>query len=122
MLTMVPTADRRAFAVAQQFDVALGRLIIATPAVGQPDGDLLGNQTGLVHAGKMPCYALPTLLPVEGEHRVAVLAIDGVDLDSRGAGSDLQDAAAAFSLPGHRARCLCQLCWNSCWKTCLGHP
>jgi len=115
-------SDGRAFAVAQQFDVALGRLIIATPAVGQPDGDLLGNQAGLVHTGKVPCLALPALLPVEGEHRVAVLAMDGVDLHSRGTIANLHDTAAAFSLPGHQARCLCQLCWNSCWKTCLGHP
>ena len=51
-----------------------------------------------------------------------VLAMDGVDFHSRGTIANLHDTAAAFSFPGHRARCLCQLCWNSCWETCRGRP
>jgi hypothetical protein len=50
---------------------------------------------------------------------LAVLAIDGVDLDSRRTGSDLHDTAA-FAFPIHRTRLPCQVCWNSCWNSCRG--
>ena len=59
----------------------------------------MGDQPGLLHAGEVFVAPPPALLPVEREHRVAVLPVDRVDFDSRGTGSDLHDTAAAFSFP-----------------------
>ena len=103
-------------AVAEQLQVAFGGLGPGGEPVLQPDTDLLGDQPGLIHAGEVLGPSPPVLAPVEGEHRVAVLAVDGVDLDSRGTCSDLHDAVAAFAFPGHTTRLSCQVCWNLCWR------
>ena len=105
--------------VAKELKFPFGHLVTGAPPVRQSDCGLLSDQAGFLHAGEVANLSLATFLPIEGEHRVAVLAIDGVDLDSRGTGSDLHDTAA-FAFSGHRTRSPCQVCWNSFWNSCRG--
>lgn len=104
-------------AVAEELEIASGRLVSGLEAVCQPDRDLLGDEAGLLHAGEVAAFALTALLPVEKEHRVAVRAVDRVDLHPGRAGSDLHDAVPALAFSGHRTRFSRQLFWNSCRGT-----
>lgn len=100
------------FAVAEELEIASGGLVSGLEAVRQPDRDLLSDDAGFLHAGEVTAFALAALLPVEGEHRVAVAAVDRVDLHPGRAGADFDNAVPAFALSGHRTRFPCQLFWN----------
>ena len=107
-------------AMSEHFEIPLGHLVPGRESILQPNADLMGDQPGLLHAGEVADLPSTSFPPVEGEHRVSVLPIDGVELDSRGTCSDLHDTASAFAFPGHRTRLRCQVCWNSFWNFCRG--
>lgn len=113
---------REVLALAEQLQVALGHLVAGLEAIGQPNADLLGDDLGLLHAGEVAASPPSGLLPVQGEHRVSVGAVDRVDLHPGRTGSDLDDAVATLAFAGHTTLLSRQLFWNSCWRICPGCP
>lgn len=107
-------------AMAQQVDVAPGRLVGRAPTVGEPDAGLLRDHPGFFHRGEAAGLAPAGLLPCHGELGIAVLPVHRVDLHSRGTVADLHDTAAALAFPGHQTRLSRQLVGKNVRKTCRG--
>jgi len=109
-----------ALAVAKDVEVPAGRLAGIGETIDEPNGHLLADHLGLVHAGEAAGSSSAALLPCEGELPVSIFSVNRVDPDLGRTCSYFHDCTASFAFLGHRTRLPRQLVWNCVWKTCRG--
>jgi len=67
--------------VAKDVEVTAGRLAGIGETIDEPNGHLLADHLGLIHAGEAAGSSFAALLPCEGELVVSILSVDRVDPD-----------------------------------------